>query len=71
MIAATKTPECLRIEKAISNYWDDFRPEEVAWIHGDPALLCNAITQKYGVSEDEAARQVVEFFRLQHEIEET
>lgn len=66
MITTSKTHGDSNSHVAIASYWDEFQPEEVDWIHDDVDLLCNAIMQKYGVSEDEAARQVVEYFRLKN-----
>jgi hypothetical protein len=49
--------------------WNEFEPEELDWIAGSAANLIQALTDKYGISRDEAARQVNHYLKsaLQHE----
>lgn len=41
--------------------WDDFTRVEADEIGGHPGLLVNALQDKFGLSKDEAARQVQDF----------
>lgn len=45
----------------IQKQWDDFSSEEVDWIDGRVNRLIHALTAKFGLSRDEAARQVEAF----------
>jgi hypothetical protein len=49
--------------------WDDFQPEELDWIDGSAANLIQALTEKYGISRDEAARQVNSYLKSAREEE--
>lgn len=57
-----KNKDLTKISQEILHHWDDFTVEEVDWIAGDPRKLQEALVQKFGVSQDEAARQVFEFW---------
>ncbi|MCA8999758.1 MAG: hypothetical protein KDA80_22370 [Planctomycetaceae bacterium] len=50
----------------VHEQWDDFAPEEIDWVDGDPVRLIQAVATKYGVSRDEAAWQVTEFLNSRH-----
>ena len=45
----------------ILKYWDDLTQDEADWIDGDVNRLIEALQTKYGLSADEAARQVSAF----------
>ncbi|SFH93255.1 hypothetical protein [Planctomicrobium piriforme] len=45
----------------ILEHWDDFTADEVDWVDGDAQRLIEALETKYGLSGDEAARQVAAF----------
>lgn len=49
------TPEWVR------ERWDDFSEAEAAEIGSSVPLLVNALQDKYGRSEDEATREVLDF----------
>jgi len=59
--------ESTEISQKILQHWDDFTLEEIDWISGDPRKLQEALVQKFGVSEDEAARQVFDFWNQHFE----
>ncbi|MEW4527944.1 MAG: hypothetical protein ACF8PG_06355 [Maioricimonas sp. JB045] len=48
---------------AIPRHWPDFTEPELDWIDGRINRLYLAISQKYGISRDEAARHVWRFVR--------
>ncbi|MFG0333031.1 MAG: hypothetical protein ACF8TS_06675 [Maioricimonas sp. JB049] len=48
---------------AIPRHWPDFTEPELDWIDGRINRLYLAISQKYGISRDEAARQVWRFVK--------
>ncbi|WP_437226605.1 CsbD family protein [Planctomicrobium sp. SH661] len=52
----------------IQEQWDDLTDAEVDRIDGDVNLLIDALTAKYGLSRDEAARQVDDFLRNENHL---
>jgi hypothetical protein len=48
-------------DQLILSFWDDFTAEEVDWVDGDVDRLINALQTKFGLSADEAARQIDAF----------
>lgn len=47
----------------IRNQWPDLSDRELDRIDGRPNRLYHALIQKHGISRDEAARELWEFFR--------
>lgn len=58
----TAEPEPIPNDR-IRTYWHDLTEEEIDWIHGEPTKLMSALSDKYGLSRDEAGRQVEAFLR--------
>ena len=54
------TPAAFTAEQLLKT-WDDFTASEADEINGHPGLLVNALQDKFGLSKDEAARQVQDF----------
>lgn len=58
---STQTPPLAG--RDILAHWDDLTRPEVDWIDGCARRLIDALMVKYGLSRDEAARQVEDFLR--------
>ena len=51
------------LRNLIRDQWPDMSDHELDRIDGRPNRLYHALIQKYGISRDEAARQLWEFLR--------
>jgi hypothetical protein len=60
-IADIKTDAHPDLRNHIRESWTDLTEPELDWVGNKPERLAAALAEKYGISRDEAARQVWDF----------
>mgnify|MGYP006969414691 CR=1 FL=1 len=59
--AKPSTDQEPHLREHIRESWADLTEPEIDWVGDEPERLASALSQKYGISRDEAARQVWHF----------